>query len=632
MCGIAGLVQLNNKKPSEKLVKSMIEAIYHRGPDDGGVEIIGKCGLGNRRLAIIDLSAAGHMPMWEATKEYCITFNGEIYNFNQLKRELVKKGYKFLSNSDTEVIVNLYKEYGERCVSRLRGMFAFAIWDRKKEVLFLARDHFGIKPLHYYINNEIFLFGSEIKSILLHPNIKKEVDTDALSHYFSVGFGAVGSPLTIFKNIYKLPPASYGILEKGKFRTEKYWGLENIRKQEISFEEAVEKTKELVEESVKEELISDVPLGTFLSGGIDSSLVSAFAQRHTKGNIKTFSIGFKDKAYDESEYAKQVADYLGTDHNHKSFDVAELIEVLPRVIEKLDEPLADASILPTYLLTEFTREKVTVALSGDGGDEIFAGYPTYIAHQFAQPFRLLSKEVLSGLKTGAFRGSGLISKLPILKHAGNLSTEYKIERFFDGIDRDLVKQYLQFMGPMNLLEKKKLLRNKNDSAYFYARNNWEAVKDWTRQKQLQYLDFKLFLEEDCLVKTDRASSFNSLEVRPPFLNVELTEFVYSLPSSHNFKKLKLKRLLKEVSVDILPSNIINRSKKGFGIPTGEWMRNELKEQLRDLLAINRIRKQGLFDEVFVDKLLTEHIEGKKNHRMVLWNLFIFQLWWDRWVH
>lgn len=645
MCGITGIVNLKLKSPSEAVLKKMTDAIIHRGPDDGGIEIIGKCGLGNRRLAIIDLSKNAHMPMWNLKGDFCITYNGEIYNYQKLKKDLLRKGYKFHSKSDTEVIVNLYKEYGENCVSKLRGMFALAIWDKKNEELFLARDQFGIKPLHYFLGEENFVFGSEIKSILLHPDVRININPVGLNYYFSHGFGAVSSPETIFEGIKKLEPGNYAILKKGKLKISKYWDLSEVKNQNIEFDEAIEKTRSLIEESVKDQLISDVPLGSFLSGGIDSSLITAFSQKNTRHDIKTFSIGFEDKKYDESDYALQVSKYLKTDHHHKSFNVRQLIEYLPKLIEKLDEPLADASILPTYLLSEYTKEFVTVALSGDGGDEIFAGYPTYIAHKLAQPLNLFSSEILKGMENLALKSSGLISKLPIVKHAGNLSTDYKLKRFFEGLDRDLAIQYLNFMGPMNLSEKRKLLIDMDsqsdlqsdgndtnrDKAVNFVKEKLVKTKSWDRQKKLQYSDFLFFMGEDCLVKTDRASSFNSLEVRPPFLNVELVEFVFSLPSRYKLHGMTMKYLLKKVSEGILPDNIINRKKKGFGIPTGEWLSGELKAQAEDLLNKSRIKKQGLFDVSYVEKLKKGHFGGRQNHRMVLWNLFIFELWWDKWM-
>ncbi|MGI5828464.1 MAG: asparagine synthase (glutamine-hydrolyzing) [Patescibacteria group bacterium] len=633
MCGVTGFVNFNSIKPSKVLLQKMTDVITHRGPDDGGTEVINQCALGNRRLAIIDLSPHGHMPMWDYEHKICITYNGEIYNFNTLKKSLLKKGYRFNSNSDTEVILNLYKEYGSKCVTKLRGMFAFAIWDTQKHELLIARDHFGIKPLHYFLSDSVFVFGSEIKSILLHPEIKKEVNPTALSHYFSLGFGCIASPETIFKGISKLPPAHYAIIKNGKLKIVKYWSITDVKEQNIAFGDAVEKTKSLIENSVKDQLVSDVPLGTFLSGGIDSSLVSTFAQQHTKHTLKTFSIGFEDKKFDESQYAKQVSQHLKTEHYHKTFSVKNLLNTLPKVIEKLDEPLADASILPTYLLSEFTRENVTVSLSGDGGDELFAGYPTYIAHKFAQPFSILSSGMLKALKNTALHFENFASLLPAAKHAVNLSTRYKLERFFDGIDKDLAKQYLNYMGPTHLVQKNFILKQlKNeDVALNYVHDLLAKIKHWETQKKLQYLDFRLFLAEDCLVKTDRASSFNSLEVRPPFLSLEIAEFVFSLPSSYHFNGLTLKRLLKKVSSNYLPEEIVNRPKKGFGIPTGEWLKADLNLQMKSLLAKSKLKKEGLFNHEHIQVLIAEHEKGIKNHRMVLWNLFMFELWYEQWM-
>ncbi len=630
MCGITGFVTLTSQKPSRSVLDRMTKVITHRGPDDEGGEIIDTCALGNKRLAVIDLSPRGHMPMWDKNKTVCITYNGEIYNYQYLKTLLAEKGYRFQSDSDTEVILYLYKEFGEACVTKLRGMFAFAIWNVRKQELFIARDHFGIKPLYYHHDHKVFIFGSEIKSILAHPQVKKTLNPEALSHYFSLGFGCIASPLTIFEGIYKLPPAHYAVLKNGQLHVQRYWDVAKIKQQSVPLKEAVTTTKRLLEKSVQDQLVSDVPLGSFLSGGIDSSLISAFAQKHTNQKLKTFSIGFEDKKFDESQYAQQVAAFLKTDHHHKQFTATELLDTLPKVVSRLDEPLADASILPTYLLSEFTRQHVTVALSGDGGDELFAGYPTYLAHRFAQPFRWLPRPTLKLLNHLSKQSQPIIEKLPLLNHLPNLSTQTKLERFFEGVHPSLAAQYLNFMGPLNLELKHKLLKDHHESALSCIKTSLDKVSTWSQQNKLQYLDFTYFLSEDCLVKTDRASSYNSLEVRVPFLDVELVEFVFSLPSNYKVHNLTLKYLLKQVATDLLPQNIIDRPKKGFGIPTHIWLSNQLKPLLVSKLNRNYLLKQNIFSVDFVEMILNEHFTGKKDHRMVLWNLLLFQLWYEEW--
>lgn len=633
MCGIAGFVNPHYHKPSLSLLSRMSQTLTHRGPDDHGEKIIDHVALANRRLAIIDLSSAGHMPMTNLRRSAWITYNGEIYNFQKLRQDLIKKGYKFHSQSDTEVVLNLYEAYGIEAFRKLDGMFAVAIWDIKKKQLVLARDHFGIKPLHYYYHNNLFIFASEIKAILAHPQVKKELNLSALSQYFSIGFGAIPSPNTIFQNIKKLPPAHLAIFKKGKLTLKRYWSLAKVSPSRISFMEAKEQLLHLLTSSVQRQLVSDVPLGGFLSGGVDSSTVVALMKQYHGQKVKTFSIGFSDPDFDESGYSRDAAKVLDTQHYIKTFKIDELLEVLPQVIGKLDEPLADASILPTYLLAHFTRQHVTVALSGDGGDELFAGYPTYLAHKFSGLAKVLPKSLLSALIPFLSRAARM---LPIMKHSPNLSTEYKVKRFVSGLDDNLAKQYLNFMGPINLATKAQLLNfspnnSDIDPGVEFIEQLLHQAQDFDKQKQLQYLDFMAYLSEDCLVKTDRASSFNSLEVRVPFLSPEIVEFCFSLPSIYHLKNLTLKFLFKQTVKDLLPARIVNRPKKGFGIPVHKWLKNELKPIVVEYLNKSRLEKQGLFNPLLIQQVINEHQSGKEDQRTFLWSLLIFQLWYDKWL-
>lgn len=624
----------------------MTDCIVHRGPDDEGQEIIGSVALGNRRLAVIDLSPNGHMPMWNAEHTRCITYNGEIYNFKRLRARLQGDGFRFRSTSDTEVILHAYEAWGPRAFEKLHGMFALAIWDSKTQELILARDQVGIKPLHYYQDGQVFIFSSEIKSILKHPAVKRELNPKALSHYFSLGFGCVASPLTIFKGIHKLPAAHYATLKKETLTVKPYWSLEAKILEEDSellsdsppsFDQAVTIVRDKLDLSVQNQMVADVPVGSFLSGGIDSSLITAFAARHTSTQIKTFSIGFEDKSFDESSYAQLVARTLGTDHHHQSFQVKTLLKLIPEVISKLDEPLADGSILPTFLLSQFTREHVTVALSGDGGDELFAGYPTYIAHAVASWLKPFPKPIISLLKSAGLFSSDFLVTLPPFNHAPNLSMQLKLSRFFDGIDKNLAKQYLNFMGPTHLNQKNPLLLHHQETALPYVEILLAPLRQSIQEKTispqivLQYLDYMVYLAEDCLVKTDRASSFNSLEVRVPFLDPNLIEYVFSLPSHYHRSGFKLKHLLKAVAQGILPQQIIHRPKKGFGIPIHLWLRQDLMPQVIALLDKKRLEKQGIFQADYVQRLLNEHLTEKQDHRQVLWNLLVFQWWWDEWM-
>jgi len=636
MCGICGFVNSSSFSVSyqHRILRKMTEAISYRGPDDQGLEVISNCGFGNRRLAVIDLSPRAHQPMWDSKKRYCLTYNGEVYNFSQLRKNLEKKGYHFFSQSDTEVIIALYQEYGPAAVKKLRGMFAFAIWDNQRQELFLARDHFGIKPLFYYWKDGVLVFASEIKSILLHPQVKRELNLVALSQYFSVGFGAIPSPNSIFKNIYKLPPAHYAILRNGRLLIKKYWYLENIEVGDYSFVDAQKRLFRLLSDSVKEQLISDVSLGAFLSGGIDSSTIVALMSKQRAAGIKTFSISFDDPNFDESLYSQRVAKIFKTNHFSKTFAASQLLRILPQVIEKLDEPLADASILPTYLLSQFTREKVTVALSGDGGDELFAGYPTYFAHKIASLISFFPQDWFKKLTPLVL---GIAPFFPLMKHSSNLSSQFKIKRFFFGFSSDLGKRYINFLGPLNISQKLSLFVEPvikeigyEDPALVFINQLLKEVFFFDQQKKLQYLDLKVYLAEQCLVKIDRASSFNSLEVRVPFLNPTIAEFAFSLPSSFHFNGFTLKRLLKSTVRCLLPKEIINRPKRGFGVPINYWLRQDLKPMMEKFLSEKRLKRQGLFNPNFVQQLIIEHLSGKETHHMILWSLLIFQLWYDNW--
>lgn len=649
MCGITGFINPPNKKASLVILKKMNKTIIHRGPDDGGEIIIGNVALANRRLAIIDLSPQGHMPMINFKKNVWITYNGEIYNFKKLRESLLKKGYKFKSSSDTEVILNLYDAYGVKAIEKLRGMFAFAIWDIKRKQLVLARDRFGIKPLHYYYKDGLFIFASEIKAILAHPRVKKNLYHKSLSHYLSIGFGAIPSPHTIFEDIKKLAPAHYAISKNGRLKLAKYWRLEKIKTIKISENEAKQKLLALIDQSVKSQLISDVPLGAFLSGGIDSSLVVAFMSKYTTHKPKTFTIGFDDPSFDESKYAQKAAKFLKTNHHVQRFKSKQLINTLSEIVKKLDEPLGDASILPTYLLSKFTRKYVTVSLSGDGGDELFAGYPTYIAHRLNNIFGFIPAWVLQLLQSVILRASreatsqssrfhSNSNQFWLSKHSSNLPFSYKLERLINGWGKETVHKHLSFIGPIPIEKKPQLFTpevneklGQADPALVWAKKVFQKAKNFDKQGQLQFFDLYSYLSEQCLVKTDRASSFNSLEVRVPFLTKEIAEFAFSLPSDLKFKGFKLKYIFKQAAAEILPKEIIERPKKGFGIPIHHWLRADLRKDLKSRLSKKRLQKQGIFNHRFVNQLINEHLNNKKDHRMVLWNLLIFQYWYENYL-
>lgn len=632
MCGIVGFITSRTSNiPEYEILKKMRDALVHRGPDDVGEYIrpLDEKGpyvfLGHRRLSIIDL-AGGHQPLSNEDGTVWVIFNGEIYNFIELREKLKGRGHQFHTNSDTEVIVHAYEEYQEKCFQLFNGMFAMGIWDGKENRLVLARDRLGKKPLYYSHINETFLFASELKAIMFYPSFSRKVDPFSLIKYLFYEF--IPCPHTIFKDAKKIPAASYLIWDKRGIEVRPYWSPFDPQRGEISLSEGEAELRmiELLKESVKRRLISDVPLGVFLSGGIDSSAITALAQSEVPGKVKTFSIGFEDPSFDESKYAILASKYIGTEHHEQTMTPADLLDIIPGLADILDEPMADASILPTYLLSKFTRKHVTVALGGDGGDELFAGYPTYLAHKFAQryehPLRFLHpiSTLLAGL-------------LPVSDD--NISFDFKVKKFLSGIPyRDGIRNSV-WLGSFPFSENGEVL-SPEIQAQFDRDRLVEEISLYEKEypyedriTKLQYLDIKLYLQESILVKVDRASMACSLEVRAPFLDYELVEFIMGLPLKLKLKGFTSKYILKKAMKDLLPDEVINRSKKGFGVPIAKWVKGPLKELFEDLLSADRIRREGFFNPEYVTTLFHDHLMSKKDNRKQLWTLLVWELWLNR---
>lgn len=626
MCGIVGYMNLNGSAvdPAETYIRGMCDSIEHRGPDEDGSTIVGPVALGMTRLSIIDLST-GQQPIPNEDKSIWIVFNGEIYNFQELQKLVVQKGHTLRTQSDTEVIVHLYEEYGIDCLKHLEGMFAFAIWDANKERLLLARDRMGEKPLHFGVFDGKLIFGSELKGLLAHPAAaaNRELDLLALQKYLAMEY--VPAPSSIFAGIEKLMPAHYLIVERGELKTGCYWEPK-ISEQNWNEKEAEERLIELLRKSIELRLISDVPLGVFLSGGIDSSAIAALASQLRSEKLKTFSIGFKDASFDESMHAQRVADHLGTDHNVAWFtpDLAE--STLTELWEYLDEPLADASIVPTFFLSKMTKRNVTVALAGEGGDELFGGYPTYTAHMLTNLWTSVPAIFRRGLIEPA------IKSLPVSHN--NLSFDYKAKRFISAAEKPALTRHLHWMGSFPLSEHPRLMRQGlatltcEDELY----KPHFAIRDSAKNdvvSEVMRLDLNTYLPDDLLVKSDRASMAASLEVRLPFLAYPLVEFALSLPSSLKVRGFKTKYLLKKAIAPYLPESIIKRPKKGFGIPVAKWLRSDFKPLVEELLSESFIRRQQLFDYGYVSELLQQHQSGAADCRKELWTLFMFQWWWRK---
>lgn len=601
----------------------MNSTLRHRGPDDEGYYISEGIGLAMRRLKIIDLET-GNQPVFNENKDVAVVYNGEIYNFLELREDLLRKGHKFNSKSDTEVIVHLYEEEGINFITKLNGMFAFALWDKKERVLFLVRDQFGIKPLYYSVLKEGIIFASELKAILKYPYLKTEIDMESLCKYLIAEY--VPSPHSIFKGINKLKPGHFLKFHRGSCEVKQYWRLDlNMRNTGINLTTAGERLRELLEDSVKIRLVSDVPLGAFLSGGIDSSSVVYFMKDVHGARVKTFSISFDDPSFDESRYSKIVSAYLNTEHYDKRMTDEDMIEAIPVVFDFLDEPLGDASIIPTYILSKFARDNVTVALSGDGGDELFAGYPTYYAHRFAETY---SRVIPSFFHKNIIKR--VADSLPV--SFDNFSIDFKLKRFFNFAKYPSLRRNIFWLGSFTDYELKDLLLYPPNRSGFYEEqekifNNYNMINDTV--EQVQVLDFFFYLQEDVLVKVDRASMACSLEVRIPFLDPRIVEFVWSLPLNFKLRKLKTKYLLKKTMKGLLPNSVLNRRKKGFGIPVAKWVTGKMRDMILDTFSDTRIKNDGFFNAKYIKNLLNEHFRKRKDHRKKLWTLFVFQHWLRR---
>ncbi|MGI6103801.1 MAG: asparagine synthase (glutamine-hydrolyzing) [Patescibacteria group bacterium] len=625
MCGITGKIYFDENTVSEQDILSMNEKIMHRGPDDGGAYISSdrKVGLGHRRLSIIDLSPLAHQPM-DYLDRYQIVFNGEIYNFKEKKSKLEKEGYKFKSHSDTEVILALYDKFGKNCLEHLRGMFSFAIYDEKEKTLFCARDRVGKKPFKYYLDEKVFMFASELKAILTQKDYKKEPDYVAIHHYLTLQY--VPAPLTGFKDIKKLEPAHYLFidLKTKKIEKERYWKLDYSKKLNLSNDEWKKRIMEKLEECVKLRMISDVPLGAFLSGGIDSSAIVALMSKLSDKPVKTFSIGFNEEKYNELKYAKIVAEKFKTDH--KEFIVEpHAIELLPMLVRQYEEPYADSSALPTYYVSKMTRDHVTVALNGDGGDENFGGYSRYSAFQFSlwyEKILFLHKLII----------------LPITKIlAKNIKNTFfeRVYRFSETLTEDYRRRYMTYTAYFTNKQKAalytKAFKNKvwKEDTYNLIAKKFDETGASNKMDQTLYTDFSTYLPDDLMVKVDIDSMAVSLEGRSPFLDHEFLELTAKIPFNLKLKGLNNKKyILKEALRGLVPDEVMFRSKMGFGIPIDKWFRRELKDYAYKTLLSEKATSRNLFMKEEIEKLLNEHVNTKINHAYRIWALITLELWFQ----
>ena len=612
MCGIAGFIDAErSRENAEQLIDRMCQVIRHRGPDDQGSWVDDGAALGMRRLSIIDL-AGGHQPIFNEDQSILVVLNGEIYNYRELQKDLRERGHHFRTNSDTETIVHAYEEYGDECVKHLRGMFTFALWDRKRQRLLAACDRFGKKPLNYYWDGQRLIFGSEIKSIL-EAGIPREVNQIALDEYLV--YQCVPAPNTLFTGVMKLPPAHILVYENGQISTKGYWKLPFRPTCQDDEATAIERIRALLKEAVEVRLMSEVPLGAFLSGGIDSSLVVGLMSSMMSQPVKTFSIGFEEDDFSELPYARQVAKHFGTDH-HEFFVRPELISVLPQLVWAYDEPFSDASMLPTYYVSKLAREHVTVVLTGDGGDEIFGGYPPYRREWLISRIPPILRSLLgfgSRFMPDGMRGKNRLGSL-----TRDLPTRaVQSSMLFAANTRSSMysPEYFAQIGDHNPYER--------------LMSEFRAVSDLDVTAQLQYVDVRAYLANDILVKVDKASMFNSLETRAPLLDQYLVEYVASLPATMRMRHGVLKYLLRKVAADLLPAEILTRGKQGFGVPIKHWFRGDLNGYAYELLLSPRAQQRGIFNPEFVRNLLQAHARTTLvNHSRAIWTLLCLELWFQ----
>jgi len=626
MCGIAGIVRSDGAQIDRDLLARMNDAIRHRGPDDDGFYFSDGVGLAMRRLSIIDLKG-GHQPIHNSDRTAWIVFNGEIYNYRELRKQLEACGHQFYTDSDTEAIVHAYDEYGTDCPKYLRGMFAFAIWDERAKSLFLARDRVGKKPLLYAQLNGQLIFGSEFMALLRHPEVSRDVNYEAIHHYLS--FICVPAPLTAYQAIRKLQPGHWLLWKNGEIKLERYWQLDFSHKISISEEEAGERVVDLLRDAVRVRLMSEVPLGAFLSGGIDSSAIVALMAQESSEKVKTFSIGFEEQDFSELHHARRVAEYVGAEH-HEFIVRPDAMEILPTLVEHYGEPFADSSAVPSYYVSRETRKYVTVALNGDGGDECFAGYERYAAMNLAQRYAKLLPAVI---RNGVIRN--VARALPEFRSRANPLR--KAQRFIDAASLGPVQRYLRWVSAFDEQAKSNLYSNdfRNQTAAFstigfiepwFAKANGAGIVDASL-----LADTMTYLPNDLLVKMDIASMTVSLEARSPFLDHKLMEFAASLPENLKLRGMTTKYLLKRVLKKVVPEENLTRSKMGFGVPIGHWFRGTMQPFLRETLLSEKALSRGLFDRDRVRELIEQHTADKMNHEHRLWSLLMLELWFQRFI-
>ena len=622
MCGIAGFTDIAPRprtlEGDRSRVRQMCQVMRHRGPDDEGVFVAPGVGLGMRRLSIIDL-AGGHQPIHNEDQTISVVFNGEIYNYRELRETLEAAGHRFSTSSDTETIVHGYEEWGDGVLSRLRGMFGIAIWDANTDTLLLARDRVGIKPLYYAEAAGRLFFGSEAKCLLVNPEVDRELDPRALDHYLAYLY--TPRDRAIFRGVRKLPAGHFLKVHNGRVEVERYWQLPIEPTFTGSEAEALDQLECTLATAVRSHMVSDVPLGAFLSGGIDSSIVVALMAKASTRAVKTFSIGFDEAPFNELPHARAIAEHLGTEH-HEFVVRPDALGILDRIIWHFDEPFADSSAIPTWYVSEMARQHVTVVLSGDGGDELFGGYDRYLPHPRVASFDRLVPGVGRAIAAAAWRG---------LPHG------VRGKNFLRHVARDAQGRFLDSLTFYHADERRALLSLDAQQAL----GDWDAETafraPFERMGQLPFpsqmmaFDFETYLPDDCLTKVDRMSMAHSIESRVPLLDHLVVEFAASLPASLKIQGSRRKHLLKELAFRLVPRELLDRPKQGFGVPIGNWFRGSLRETFGDVIGSSVTRQRGYFNQAFVRRILDEHLAGTRDHSLRLWQLLVFELWHRQYV-
>lgn len=632
MCGICGIVHSQNRKPIlSSNISSMCQTLRHRGPDDQGVLLKKNVALGIQRLSVID-PETGHQPLSNEDKSLWVVHNGAIYNFPSLRSELKSSGHVFTTRTDTETIVHGYEEWGEDFVHKLRGMFAFALWDGQEKQMLLVRDRIGIKPLYYaLLKDKSLIFASEIKAILVHPEVSLALEPQALDFYLALEY--IPAPLSIFKNIYKIPAGCMLFYKEGHIEIKKYWEISSAQSlPEISFQRNLQVLKDelyyLLKESVKLRLISEVPLGAFLSGGIDSSSIVGLMKELGVFPLKTFSLGFKDSTYNELSYARNIADQFNAEHTEGILQ-PETLKHAEKIICYLDEPLGDFSIIPTYHISKLARESVKVVLSGDGGDELFAGYEHYLAQKLAMlPFLNVFDKTLSSF----------VKKFPELQQKKGFWNS--LQKYCQGLELDPKLRHVRWMTAFSLENRMSLYTEDMSQELGEIRQIHEVEPFQSLYAQMNrmdplnrelYLDFQTYLPDNILVKVDRMSMVNSLEVRVPLLDHKIVEFIFKLPGKLKIKRLTSKWIFKKTMERLLPKQNIYRSKEGFSAPVKLWLKKELKELMLHYLNEKRIKREGIFKAQHIDKMINLHLRGTRNFSHQLWSLLVFEIWREKYM-